>query len=70
VLLFLENDPFQTIKSDTKSVFPEPVTLMVSLFLFLFWKALENKKEDITMAIERVITFRLFLSMWFHFKYE
>jgi hypothetical protein len=51
------------MRSDIKFVFPKVVTVIVSLFIFLFWNALENKKAERTAAMERIATPRLFLSV-------
>jgi len=55
-VLFFVKELFHTIRSDSKSLLPSPVTLIVSLLEFLFLKALAEKniekmKETIDMMM-------------------
>jgi hypothetical protein len=53
-MFFCVKEPLQTIKSDTKSFRPRPVTLMVLEVLLRLIKALDNIRAVNSMATEMI----------------
>jgi len=59
-VLSLEKEPSQTIKSEVKSAFPNPVTEIIPSVLFLFTIEFPYKNAAITIAIEKMMDVKLF----------